>query len=60
MILSIVVIASVVIMLAWLKKNKRKNNSEDGRLPIFVTCQSGTSAMLSGEVDGLGTHGSTR
>ena len=42
-----------------IKKEKRRK-SEDRRLACFSDCQSGTSAMLSGEANGLTVHGSTR
>ena len=39
--------------------DRRKKKSVDD-LPVLVTCRSGTLAILSGEVNGLVAHGSTR
>ena len=46
------------IMLAWLMLKKESQNIDD--LPGLATCQSGTSAMLSGEVNAPIVHGSAR
>ena len=40
------------------KKEERSQKIDD--LPVLATCRSGTSAMLSGEVNGPVAHGSTR
>ena len=63
----IVVIALAVIVLAWLtatlpeksqKSEVRSQKIDD--LPVLATHRSGTSAMLSSEVNGPVAHGSTR
>ena len=63
----IVVIASAVIVLAWLtvtlteksqKSEVRSQKIDD--LPVLATRRSGTSAMLSSKVNGPVAHGSTR
>ena len=64
----IVVIASAVIVLAWLtvtrkeerKKERKKESQKIDDLPVLATRWSGTSAMLSGKVNGPVAHGSTR
>ena len=64
----IVVIASAVIVLAWLtvtrteerKKERKKESQKIDDLPVLATRRSGTSAMLSSEVNGPVAHGSTR
>ena len=38
----------------------KKKKSEDGRLPVLATCQSGTLAMLSSKVNGPVARGSTQ
>ena len=43
-------------MLAWLMLKKESQNIDD--LPGLATCLSGTSAMLSGEVNAPIVHGS--
>ena len=65
-----VVIASAVIVLAWLtvtlteerrKKERKKEESQKiDDLPILATRRSGTSAMLSSKVNDPVAHGSTR
>ena len=50
------IIASAVIVIAWLTLKDEKIDD----LPILATCWSGTSAMLSSEVNGPVAHGSTR
>ena len=44
-------------MLAWLTQ---KESQKIDDLPILATCWSGTSVILSSEVNGAVTHGSTR
>ena len=64
----IVVIASAVIVLAWLtvtrteerKKERKKESQKIDDLPVLATRRSGTSAMLSSEVNCPVAHGSTR
>ena len=57
---SIVVIASAIIKLAWLQKERKKKRSQKiDNLLVLATCQSGSLAMLSGEVNGPVVHGST-
>ena len=49
---SLVVIASVVIMLAWLRPKEERSQKIDD-LPVSTTCWSVTSAILSGEFNWL-------
>ena len=64
----IVVIASAIIVLAWLtvtwteerKKERKKESQKIDDLPVLATRRSGTSAMLSSEVNCPVAHGSTR
>ena len=61
----IVVIASAVIVLAWLtvtrtEERRKKESQKIEDLSILATRRSGTSAMLSSKVDGPVAHGSTR
>ena len=64
----IVVIASAVIVLAWLtvtrteerKKERKKESQKIDDLPVLATRRSGTSAMLSSEGNCPVAHGSTR
>ena len=61
----IVVIASAVIVLAWLtvtrtEERRKKESQKIDDLSILVTRRSGTSVMLSSKVDGPVAHGSTR
>ena len=53
-----IAIASTVIVLGWLTLKKESQKIDD--LLVIATCQSGTSAMLSSEVNGPVVHGSTR
>ena len=44
-------------------RNESESQSESQKIddsPVLATCQSGTSAMLSSEVNGPIAHGSTR
>ena len=53
-------IASAVIKLAWLQKERKKKRSQKiDNLLVLATCQSGSLVMLSGEVNGPVVHGST-
>ena len=52
-----IVIASAVIVIGWLTLKKESQKIDD--LLVLATCQSGTSAMLSGEVNSPVVHGST-
>ena len=54
----IVVITSAVIVLVCLTVREEESQKIDD-LPILVTCRSGTSAMLSSEVNGPVAYGST-
>ena len=60
----IVVIASAVIVLAWLtvtlteEEEERSQKIDD--LPVLATRRAGTSAMLSSKVNGPVAHRSTR
>ena len=64
----IVVIASAVIVLAWLtitqmeegRKKKKEESQKIDDLPVLVTRRFGTSAMLSSKVNSPVAHGSTR
>ena len=59
---SIVVIASAVIVLARLTVTDRRKKEESQKiddLPVLATHQSGTSAMHSSKVNGPVTHGRT-
>ena len=60
----IVVIASAVIVLAWLTvtrtEERKKESQKIDNLPVLATRRSGTSAMLSSKVNGPVAHGSTR
>ena len=57
----IVLIATTVIVLAWLTlKESKKESQKIDDLLVLVTCRSGTSAMLSSEVNGPIAQGSTR
>ena len=57
----IIVIASAVIVLAWLTVTLTEEKSQKiDNLPVLETCRSGTSAMLSSKVNGPVAHGSTR
>ena len=49
-------------MLAWLTQKEERRKSEDtiGDLSVLATCQSGTLVIISSEVNGPVTHGSTR
>ena len=53
-----IAIASTVIVLGWLTLKKESQKIDD--LLVIATCQSGTSAMLSSEVNGPVVHGSIR
>ena len=56
----IVLIATTVIVLAWLTlKESKKESQKIDDLLVLVTCRSGTSAMLSSEVNGPIAQGST-
>ena len=57
--ISIVVIASAVIVLAWLRKERNKESQKIDDLLILATCQFGTSVMLSDEGNSPVVHGST-
>ena len=52
-------------MLAWLtqrkasKKERKTKSQKIDDLPVLATCRSGTSVMLSSEVNGPVAHGST-
>ena len=50
------------MVLAWLtlKKKKEERIQKIDNLPILVTCQSDTLAILSSKVNGLVTNGSTQ
>ena len=54
------VIASAVIMPAWLRLKEKERSQKIDNLPILASCRPGTSAMLSSTVNGLVTHGCTR
>ena len=59
----IVVIASAVIVLAWLTitlTEEEERNQKIDDLPVLATRRAGTSAMLSSKVNGPVAHGSTR
>ena len=60
----IVVIASAVIVLAWLTvtrtEERKKESHKIDDLPVLATRRSGTSAMLSSEVNCPVAHGSTQ
>ena len=48
------------VSLASVRKKKEERSQKIDDLPVLATCRSGTSAMLSGEVNGPVAHGSTR
>ena len=48
------------MMLAWLTVTLTEESQKIDDLPILVTRRSGTSAMLSSQVNGSVPHGSTR
>ena len=54
-----IVIASVVIELAWLKE-KKKEEEEDRRFGRLATYRCGTPAMVSGNANTLVAHENTR
>ena len=54
-----IVIASVVIELAWLKE-RRKKEEEDRRFGRLATYRCGTPAMVSGNANTLVAHENTR
>ena len=60
----IVVIASAVIVLAWLTVSRTEERKKEAQkiddLPVLATHRSDTSAMLSGKVNGAVAHGSTQ
>ena len=60
---SIVIIASTIIVLAWLKdgeERRRRKSEKIDDLPVLATCWSGTLAILSSEGNVSVAHGSTR
>ena len=56
----IIVIASAVIVLAWMTVLTEERNQKIDNLAILATCRSATSAMLSSTSNGPIAHGSTR
>ena len=59
----IVVIASTVIVLAWLKdteERRRKESQKIEDLPVLETCRSGTLAILFSKDNGPVAHGSAQ
>ena len=52
-----ILIAPTVIMLPQLKKDEKSQKIDD--LPVLATCQSGTSPMLSSEVNSPVAYRST-
>ena len=52
-------IASTVIVLAWLKDGEEESQKIDD-LPVLATCWSGTLVILSSEGNVPVAHGSTR
>ena len=54
----VIVIASAIIVLAWLKE--RKKEEEDRRFGRLATCRCGTPAMVSSNVDDLVADENTR
>ena len=53
----VIVIASAIIVLAWLKERKKEEDRRFGRL---ATCRCGTPAMVSSNVDDLVADENTR
>ena len=58
--IGIVVIVLAVVMLLWWNIGESKRSQKIDDLPAFVTCRSGTLAMLSSKVNSPVTHESTR
>ena len=54
----IIVIASAIIELAWLKKERRKK--EDRRFGHLATCRCGTPVMVSSNPNSLDADENTR
>ena len=53
----VIVIASAIIVLAWLKERKKEEDRRFGRL---ATCRCGTPAMVSSNVNDLVADENTR
>ena len=53
-------IASTVIVLAWLKDGEEEESQKIDDLPVLATCWSGTLVILSSEGNVPVAHGSTR
>ena len=53
----VIVIASAIIVLAWLKERKKEEDRRFGRL---VTCRCGTPAMVSSNANDLVDDENTR
>ena len=54
------VIASAIIVLAWLKERKKERKKEDRRFGRLATCRCGTPAMVSSNVKDLVADENTR
>ena len=54
-----ILIASTVIMLPQLTLRERRKSQKIDDLPVLATCQSGTSPMLSSEVNSPVAYRST-
>ena len=55
----VIVIASAIIVLAWLKERK-KEEEEDRRFGRLATCRCGTPAMVSSNANDLVADENTR
>ena len=55
----VIVIASAIIVLAWLKERK-KERKKDRRFGRLATCRCGTPAMVSSNVNDLVADENTR
>ena len=57
----VIVIASAIIVLAWLKERKKeRKEEEDRRFGRLATCRCGTPAMVSSNVNDLVADENTR
>ena len=56
----IIVIASAILELTWLKEERRRRKKKDRRFDCLETCRCGTPAMVSSNANSLFTDENTR